>query len=148
VVVHTDHKNLTYWKDPRKLTSCQSRWQLQLSEYDLILQHIPGKDLVAPDALSRRVDHIPDDIADHNDNQLMFPPSFFREEEIAPLRLIQPGLQERLCITSDVDSVVQTAINTLNNSALSPMQRALSDWKYKGELLTFKGRYYVPPGDL
>src|SRR5882757_2211124 len=51
VIIHTDHKNLTYYRDARKLSPRQSRWQLLLSQYDLIVL----------DALSRRIDHCGDD---------------------------------------------------------------------------------------
>ena len=146
IVVHTNHKNLTYWWDPQQLTSQQLRWQLKLSEYDLILQHIAGWDLVVSDALSRRVDHAPDD--EPSELQYMFPPTFFRDEELPPIRLIWPGLHERLRLTSEVDTVVQMVVDTLNNSSLSPMQQALSDWKWEDGLLMFKGHYYVLPGPV
>jgi len=53
VKVQTDHKNLTYFKQPQNLNHCQARWLLDLSDFDLELHHVPGKDLGAPDALSR-----------------------------------------------------------------------------------------------
>ena len=53
VQVFTDHKNLTYFRQPRNLNRRQARWLLDLSEYDLTFKHIPGKDLCAPNALSR-----------------------------------------------------------------------------------------------
>jgi len=112
----------------------------------LILQHIAGWDLVVSDALSRRVDHAPDD--EPSELQYMFPPTFFRDEELPPIRLIWPGLHERLRLTSEVDTVVQMVVDTLNNSSLSPMQQALSDWKWEDGLLMFKGHYYVLPGPV
>jgi len=53
VKVQTDHKNLTYFKQPQNLNHRQARWLLDLSNFDLELHHVPGKDLGAPDALSR-----------------------------------------------------------------------------------------------
>jgi len=53
VKVQTDHKNLTYFKQPQNLNRRQARWLLDLSDFDLELHHVPGKDLGAPDALSR-----------------------------------------------------------------------------------------------
>ena len=39
---------------------------LDISDYDLKLIHVPGKELVGPDALSRRPDLIP---KENNDNK-------------------------------------------------------------------------------
>jgi len=78
----------------------------------------------------------------------MFPPAFFHDEELPPIHIIMAGLHDRLRLTSEVDSVVQTAVDMLANSCLSPMQHALSNWKWEDSLLTFKGRYYVPPGPV
>ena len=59
VKVFTDHKNLTYFRQPRNLNCRQARWLLDLLEFDLTFEHIPGRNFCAPDALSRRPDHIP-----------------------------------------------------------------------------------------
>jgi hypothetical protein len=54
--VLTDHINLTSWKrdisSPRQL-----RWNEFLAEYNLDFQHLPGKDNVVADTLSRRPDY-------------------------------------------------------------------------------------------
>ena len=52
VQVFMNYKNLTYFCQPRNLNHQQARWLLNLSEFDLSFEHIPGKDLCAPDALS------------------------------------------------------------------------------------------------
>jgi hypothetical protein len=43
VQVLTDHKNLTYFRSPRRLNRRQARWQLFLSQFDLQLVHCPGR---------------------------------------------------------------------------------------------------------
>ena len=52
VQVFTDHKNLTYFRQPRNLNHQQARWLLNLSKFNLTFEHIPGKDLCTPDTLS------------------------------------------------------------------------------------------------
>ena len=42
----SDHKNLTYFKTAQKLNRRQARWHLTLSEYDIKLIHVPGKQMV------------------------------------------------------------------------------------------------------
>jgi hypothetical protein len=53
VVVFTDHMNLQYWQDPHKISRQVARQVLRLAEYDIELQHIPGKTNGRADTLSR-----------------------------------------------------------------------------------------------
>ena len=52
LTIHCDHKNLTYYKSPQRLTSRQARWWNNLSRYNFNLVHIPGTKLIQADALS------------------------------------------------------------------------------------------------
>lgn len=56
-IVRTDHANLTYYRSPQRLTQQQTRWVVELMDYDIQLQHKPGKTMIPADALSRRHDH-------------------------------------------------------------------------------------------
>ena len=56
VKVLTDHANLTFWKSTRKVDWRVARWFATLQDYNLKIQHIPGKLHAAPDMLSRRLD--------------------------------------------------------------------------------------------
>ena len=51
-IVYSDHKNLTYFRNPQKLNRRQAGWSLELSEYDLKLIHLPETKMVQSDALS------------------------------------------------------------------------------------------------
>jgi len=53
VTVLTDHANLTFWKNPRKVNRRVARWFATLQDYNLTIKHIPGKLHAAPDMLSR-----------------------------------------------------------------------------------------------
>ena len=57
IIVHTDHTNLTYWRQPQKISRCIVQQVLELEEYNIKLQHIPGKNNGCTDALSRRPDY-------------------------------------------------------------------------------------------
>ena len=57
IIIHSDHQNLTYWKDPQKLSRQIAREQLDLMEFDFEICHIPGKANSQADALSRRPDY-------------------------------------------------------------------------------------------
>ena len=76
VQVFTDHKNLTYCRQHRNLNRRQARWLLDLSEFDLMFEHIPGRNLCAPDALSRQPDHIPTSDTD-NEAVTLLPDELF-----------------------------------------------------------------------
>ena len=52
-VIKTDHANLQYWKFPKNLNHQTTRWHVDLQEYDYVIQHVPGKDNIVADALSR-----------------------------------------------------------------------------------------------
>ena len=55
VEVFTDHNPLKYLHRFRNKNQRLTRWSLFLQEYDLIIQHIPGKDNVIADCLSRNM---------------------------------------------------------------------------------------------
>jgi len=52
----TDHDSLKYHKTMPHLSGRLARWIEKMAEFDYKLQHIPGKDNVVADALSRRSD--------------------------------------------------------------------------------------------
>jgi hypothetical protein len=53
VTVLTDHANLTFWKNPRKVNRRVARWFATLQDYNLQIKHVPGKLHAAPDMLSQ-----------------------------------------------------------------------------------------------
>ena len=53
VTVLTDHANLTFWKNPRKVNHRVARWFTTLQDYDLKIKHVPGKLHAATDMLSQ-----------------------------------------------------------------------------------------------
>ena len=52
VSVLTDHKNLSYLKDPHKLSRRQARWSLFLQDFDIVWKVTPGTQIGPTDALS------------------------------------------------------------------------------------------------
>ena len=52
-IIWTNHANLQYWKSPRNLNCCTTRWHADLQEYDFQIEYIPGKTNVPSDFLSR-----------------------------------------------------------------------------------------------
>ena len=57
IIVHTDHVNLQYWKEPQKI-NWRIVWEVvELSEYNIKLKNIPGWENGRADMLSRRPDY-------------------------------------------------------------------------------------------
>ena len=81
-VIMTDHANLQYWKSPKNLNRRTARWQADLQEYDYEIRHIPSKENVPPDALSRP----PGVDQGKNDNlqQIVIPPEKYKAATITP----------------------------------------------------------------
>ena len=136
VKVLTDHKNLTYFRQPQNLNQRQARWLLDLSDFDLQLHHVPGKDLAGPDALSCPPDHTPADDTD-NDNVTLLPQSLF-------VGLIDASLSGKIAASSDSDPIVLTALSAIESDMPLPFKSKLVDWAYKGGILTYKDCVYVP----
>ena len=53
VLIWTDHKNLTYIRDAKRLGQRQLRWALFFSRFNFTLTYLPGSKNVRADALSR-----------------------------------------------------------------------------------------------
>ena len=119
VKVLTDHRNLTYFRQPQNLNRRQARWLLDLSDFDLELHHVPGKDLAGPDALSHRPDHSPDDDND-NEHVTLLPQSLF-------INLIDTSLARKIAASSDSDPVVLTALLAIDGEMPLPFRSQLSD---------------------
>jgi len=56
-VIETDHKNLTYWKSPRKLMGRTARWHEKLQDYNFKILHVVGKNNTPANTLSRLCDN-------------------------------------------------------------------------------------------
>ena len=130
----SDHKNLTYYCEARKLNRQQARWSLYLSEYDVKLVHTPGSKMVQSDAHSRRPDYIPEEDMD-NDDITMLPEELF-------VNLIDTELQERIVNCDKMDKDASEALITLLGKG------KIEDWTMEKfndrNILFFKGRNYIP----
>uniref|UniRef100_A0A3P9M1D4 Gypsy retrotransposon integrase-like protein 1 n=1 Tax=Oryzias latipes TaxID=8090 RepID=A0A3P9M1D4_ORYLA len=58
-IVWTDHKNLEYIRNAKRLNARQARWRLFFDRFSFTLSYRPGSKNVKPDALSRRFDPAP-----------------------------------------------------------------------------------------
>jgi transposase InsO family protein len=136
----SDHKNLTYYRDARKLNRRQARWSLYLSEFDVKLTHVSGTKMIQSDALSRRPDFIPAEDNDNNDIT-MLPDGLF-------VNLIDLDLQERITTCNDLDTDATTALASLLEQNPTMLRNDLNDWTLEkvndNNVLFYKGKNYIP----
>ena len=104
---------------------------LDLADYNLKLIHIPGKQLSAPDALSRTPDYIPKEDTD-NEGVTLLPQTMF-------VRLIDTELNQKIARSTKNDPQVLNALHMLENETPTQFRSRLSDWKYDAEILTYQG---------
>jgi len=75
ICVRTDHKNLQYFRNPRKITGRQARWIEFLQDFNYTLEHIPGSANTVADLLSRRKDL--NKGVDSNEPRILLPDHLF-----------------------------------------------------------------------
>ena len=140
MVIFSDHKNLTYHREARKLNRRQVRWSLYLSEFNVKLTHILGSKMVQSDTLSRRPDFIPDEDNDNKDIT-MLPDNLF-------INLINLDLQKCIANCKDMDRDVTEAQMLLLEQKPATLKNNLEDWTLEKmddkNILFFKGKNYIP----
>ena len=139
VTVHTNHKNLTFYRTPQKLNRRQARWQLFLSEFEFELIHVPGNRMAVPDALSRRPDLCPEEDND-NEDQIMLPEEVF-------VKTMDVELHKQFTEIRTWDKVIMDALDAIKQGGTLPMKSALKDWREEDGIIFYKDRVYVPPND-
>src|SRR3981189_1494299 len=141
--VHTDHKNLEYFRTAKKLNRRQARWSLYLANFDFSLHHRPGRTMGKPDALSRRSDH--GSGSGDNDNIVLLKPELFtiramegitiEGEEVEILRDIRRGNREGL-----FDDSVAKAAAVLKSGKTKSWSLRSAEWVDDNGVLMFRGR--------
>ena len=139
VKVFTNHKNLLYFKEPRKLNRRQARWMLDISDYNLKLIHVPGKELAGPNALSRRPNLIPKE-NNNNDQITLLPKSLF-------VNTIDLAIADKIAKSSEKDPVVLKTIQAMDKDLPIQFRSRLSDWSYDVGILSYQGRICIPDQD-
>ena len=139
-IVFSNHKNLTYFQEARKLNRRQAQWSLYLSEFDIKLVHVAGTKIIQLDTLSRRPDFIPEEDMD-NEDITMLPDTLFVD-------LIDTELQERILNCEKLDSDVMEALKVLLEEGPTTIRNQLLDWTVEHiegkQVLYYRGKNYIP----
>ena len=134
VSVLTDHKNLSYLKDPRKLSRRQAHWSLFLQDFDLVWRVTPGTHMGPADALSRR-DHL-DTTGDNADTPILPEPMVVNSLDLT--------LACHIKSSSTSDPFVLKALAALDEGSPLFTRASLSDWSFDNGHLYFRNRMFVP----
>ena len=111
-VIFTDHRNLTYFQQPQRLTRRQARWVAELMEYDVKLKHKAGRQMIIADALSRRSDYGHGQEDDNADTTAL--------PEDLWIKLLDTELQDTVVNAQKGDAHAQEVLANLNDPSQSP----------------------------
>jgi hypothetical protein len=135
-IVFTDHKNLTYFQTPQKLTRRQVRWVAEIMEYNIKLQHKAGRQMIVADALSRRADHFIG-IEGDNDNVTALPEDLW-------IKLLDTELRDAVAKAQISDAFTQEAIAKLSDPANPQDKWTIEADPHGSKILFFNNRMYIP----
>lgn len=165
VTVLTDHHSLQFFRTAHDLSRRQTRYAVELGEFNIHLKHRPGRQSGKPDALSRRPDF--GDGKDDNKNEILLPDEMFinQIEEIGIKEIIlkpkndltqfQPSewfinaLEEPDSLTTLGEQLYKEQsrdpiIEDINKTKESEKDR-IRGWKIDEEQLwRYYGKIYVP----
>ena len=135
ITIITNHKNLSYIKDHRKLSRQQACWSLFLQDFNIVWQVTPGTKMALANALFRR--NVVDTSLDNTDSAIYPEPVVINTLDLALARHVQT--------LSHSDPLVLRAIKSLHEDSPLFPHSALVDWTFEGGHLYYKGRMYIPP---
>ena len=135
ITLLTNHKNLTYFHQPQKLSHRQARWMMFLQDFDLHFLHIPGSAMGPADALSHLSD--PDTSTD-NANVVLLPDDLF-------IYAIDVALLDKITSSTPSDPLVLDALHGLSTGSPLFPHSSLTDWSFSDSKLYFKNCLYIPP---
>ena len=139
-VVFSNHKNLTYFWEARRLNWRQAWWSLHLPEFDIKLVHIAGTRIVQSDSLSRCPNFIPEEDMD-NEDMIMLPETLF-------VNLIDMELQGQILNCKKLNSDAMEALKILLENGSTTIQNQLLNWLVEWvegkQVLYHRGKNYIP----
>ena len=135
VSIITDHKNLSYIKDSRKLSCQQAQWALFLLDFHIEWIVTPGTQMGPADALSRK-DTL-DTALDNQDTSIVPNPVIINALDLA--------LSTSIAQSTPSDPLILRILAGLKDGTPLLSRSTLSNWHYDNGHLYFKGQMFMPP---
>ena len=131
-----DHKNLTYFKEPRKLSWRQAWWLLFLQDFDLAYWALPGTQMAPANTLSHQ-----DDMDTSLDNMNVQPllSNAFNQQIWA----INMALVDEIKHLSSSNPLVLQAVHQMKKELLLFNRSQAKDWTFDDRQLYFKHCLYI-----
>ena len=134
ISILTDHKNLSYLKDPQKLSHHQAHWSLFLQDFDIVWKVTLGTHMGPADALSHK-DHL-DTTEDNTDTPILPDPVVVNALDLV--------LSHHIQSSSASDPFVLRALAALTDGSPLFTCASLSDWSFDNGHLYFRNCMCVP----
>ena len=144
IEILTDHANLRYFMEAKKLNRRQARWALELSQFDFVLIHRSGAQSQKVDLLSRRPDHEKGE--EDNKDMILLKPDFFAIKAMRQGHVLitveESKVLKDIRKSKDYDESVVKAIEELKRSPTKTLRT--NEWQEEQGLFLFRGKVYVP----
>ena len=132
----TDQKNLTYFKEPCRLSWRQARWLFFLQDFDMVYWALPRTHMALADALSWWDDV--DTIQDNADVQLLSSDAFDQQ-----IQTIDMTLEDKIKDLSSSDPLVLQAIHQMEKELLLFNRSKANNWILDDRQLYYKTCLYI-----
>src|SRR6202142_4392493 len=140
----TDHANLKYFMEAKKLNRRQARWALELSNFEFLLTHRAGAQPQKVDLLSRRLDH--ERGVEDNKDQILLKPEFFAVRALRQghvlIKAEEANVLKEIRNKKSSEEPIAQAIENLKRSPNKTLHT--DEWTDKQGLFMFRGKVYVP----
>lgn len=146
LTIHSDHKNLKYWKTVKNLTCRQAQWSLFLSWFDFEIIPKPGTSMGRLDGLSQQGQHAVKD-KDNNLDQVVLWPEIFRLAASYQGQGSVVADEALLCqirVMSEKETEVTEALAKVQDLGPWLLKKGLKEWNTENRLLLFCGKVYIP----
>ena len=135
VFIITDHKNLSYIKDPRKLSCHQARWALFLQDFHIEWVVTLGSHMGPTNTLSHK--DVQDTSLDNADTSIV--------PNLVIINALNLELSSAIAKSTPFNPFVLHILSALKKGSLLFSHSSLSDWSFDNGHLYFKDCMFIPP---
>jgi hypothetical protein len=145
VDIWTDHRNLEYFMNNKKLSHWQAQWALFLSRFDFTIIHKAGTSMRKTDVLLWRPD-FEQGVENDNKDVTLLKPEFFHVWALWQGHLLLEGEESELLSkiqkSKEYNEAIVKVVKELKRSPVKVLRT--DEWSEEQGLILFRGKIYVP----